>query len=436
VRSAAAGLLIVAAWTVAVLIPWHGPIILALSEQHGVTVADLPAVVLIILAVAIWRPPARERHGLAALAAIGLGALLVVGIFDPRTGGPLVPAGGATLDGKIDHADARSAVPVGRWTHLALTYDGSRYELYMDGAERSARPASGTIRRTADPLWMGGNQPYGEYFHGLVDEVRVYGRALGAQEVRSAMRAPVAGERAPWTRGLEAAYGFDAGHGPTVADASGHGNTGTIRGARWSRAGRYGGALRFDGSDEVVRVPASASMDLHQAMTLMAWVKPSESQSGWRTVLARQTDAYFLTASGGREDAARLSSLNRVRFVLVIALLMCIAVTAGRSWYVPAALFIAGSVLDVRLAPADALIGATLVALWCGATASQRDERVIMYALAGAFSIVTVLSVVSGAFPLRPDDGAVVRASAVGLVLAAAGLVRVRHTAQTRAVGG
>jgi hypothetical protein len=49
----------------------------------------------------------------------------------------------------------------------------------------------------------------------------------------------------------------------------------------------------------VVRVPASSSLDLSVAMTLAAWIRPADSQAGWRTVVHRQTDAYFLMAGGG-----------------------------------------------------------------------------------------------------------------------------------------
>ena len=45
-------------------------------------------------------------------------------------------------------------------------------------------------------------------------------------------------------------------------------------------------------------------------MTLSAWIRPSEPQSGWRTILHRQTDAYFLMASGGGGSHRSLGSLD------------------------------------------------------------------------------------------------------------------------------
>ena len=51
--------------------------------------------------------------------------------------------------------------------------------------------------------------------------------------------------------GLVAAWGFNEGVGTTTADASGNNNTGTISGATWSTQGRFGGALTFDGTNDV-----------------------------------------------------------------------------------------------------------------------------------------------------------------------------------------
>lgn len=103
---------------------------------------------------------------------------------------------------------------------------------------------------------------------------------------------------AAWApRGLVAAYGFEEGSGPQVADASGYGNGGTIANATWVDSGAYGGALSFNGSDAVVTVDDSPSLHLRRAMTLEAWVKPSTIGGDWRDVVYRGNDAYYLEAS-------------------------------------------------------------------------------------------------------------------------------------------
>jgi hypothetical protein len=41
-------------------------------------------------------------------------------------------------------------------------------------------------------LQIGGNTVWGEYFAGLIDDVRIYNRALTAAEISNAMNTPVA----------------------------------------------------------------------------------------------------------------------------------------------------------------------------------------------------------------------------------------------------
>jgi len=91
-----------------------------------------------------------------------------------------------------------------------------------------------------------------------------------------------------------AAYAFNEGTGTTTADASGTGNTGTLTNATWTPAGKYGGALRFDGSSALVTIPDTPSLHLTTAMTLEAWVNLSAVSDGWRDVVYKGDDNYFL----------------------------------------------------------------------------------------------------------------------------------------------
>ena len=110
--------------------------------------------------------------------------------------------------------------------------------------------------------------------------------------------------------GLVAAYAFDEGSGTTAADASGRGNPGTLLGATWNASGRFGAALNFDGVNDWVTVADSASLDLTNAMTMMAWVRPTTT-GGWRTALFKEAGndlAYALYTSGAVSGAAFPSS--------------------------------------------------------------------------------------------------------------------------------
>jgi glucose/arabinose dehydrogenase/PKD repeat protein len=113
---------------------------------------------------------------------------------------------------------------------------------------------------------------------------------------------PVAFTVSPAPSGLVAAYGFDEASGPTVADASGSGNTGTISGATRTAAGRYGGALSFDGVNDRVTVPHTASLALTTGMTLEAWLAPT-SLGGWRTALLKERTGGLSYALYASDDA-------------------------------------------------------------------------------------------------------------------------------------
>jgi uncharacterized protein (TIGR03437 family) len=77
------------------------------------------------------------------------------------------------------------------WTHLAATYDGNFLRLYVNGALASTKAVTGAIKTSTGVLRIGGNDIWGEYFSGLIDEVRIYNRALSVAEVASDMNAVV-----------------------------------------------------------------------------------------------------------------------------------------------------------------------------------------------------------------------------------------------------
>jgi hypothetical protein len=94
--------------------------------------------------------------------------------------------GGADLD-----ILGASALPLNTWTHLAMTYDGANMRLYVNGALVTTRAATGNIVATGNPLRIGGNAAWGEYFAGQIDEVRIYNRALTQAEIQTDMNTPV-----------------------------------------------------------------------------------------------------------------------------------------------------------------------------------------------------------------------------------------------------
>jgi hypothetical protein len=80
------------------------------------------------------------------------------------------------------------------WTHLAATYNGSILRIFVNGGEVGSRSVGGSIVVSNSALRVGGNALWGEYFSGLIDEVRIYNRALTQGEILADMNTPVAGQ--------------------------------------------------------------------------------------------------------------------------------------------------------------------------------------------------------------------------------------------------
>lgn len=59
------------------------------------------------------------------------------------------------------------------------------------GAQVASRAVSGNLVSSSGPLRIGGNAVWGEWFKGLIDEVRIYNRALSASEISSDMNTAI-----------------------------------------------------------------------------------------------------------------------------------------------------------------------------------------------------------------------------------------------------
>ena len=83
--------------------------------------------------------------------------------------------------------------PNEKWSHIALTYDGSVLRLYQDGKEVKANPTvSGKLGDEMNPVIIGGSENTAgdaaqENFAGRIARVRIYDRALSASELSKLM---------------------------------------------------------------------------------------------------------------------------------------------------------------------------------------------------------------------------------------------------------
>ena len=84
-----------------------------------------------------------------------------------------------------------SAATSNRYYHVACTWDGTTVRLYLDGALSVSSSQLVTPAANAAPLSIGQFGGDTDRFDGVIDEVRIYSRALSPAEVQSDMNAPI-----------------------------------------------------------------------------------------------------------------------------------------------------------------------------------------------------------------------------------------------------
>ncbi|MGA2864990.1 MAG: LamG domain-containing protein [Verrucomicrobiota bacterium] len=86
---------------------------------------------------------------------------------------------------------------------------------------------------------------------------------------------------------------FDDGSGAVARDASGNGFNGRLYGGATWAAGVAGGALRLDGSG-YVEVPPAARLQLGSALTIAAWINPTDTSPNTYKNIVELYDSYLL----------------------------------------------------------------------------------------------------------------------------------------------
>lgn len=161
-----------------------------------------------------------------------------------------------------------AVAPLDQWTHLAVIYDRGKISTFANGRLVETYNGSGPINPTAGAeLGIGGLSNSLNNFAGIVDEVRIYRRALDGYTV-----AVLAGVFSPAK--LVAYWPFDKGSGTIADDASGHSYDATLQGSTWA-PGRSGFTLQFDGTNSSVRLPGDPALDaLTNDFTIAFWAMP------------------------------------------------------------------------------------------------------------------------------------------------------------------
>jgi hypothetical protein len=104
------------------------------------------------------------------------------------SGGSIVRYHLKTNGGEFTNGNGSTTLTPGEWYHIAYTYDGSKAIGYVNGELDFERAHTGAVMIDVSVLAIGaGYWQNSEYFDGMLDEVRLYDRALDQDEAQRNM---------------------------------------------------------------------------------------------------------------------------------------------------------------------------------------------------------------------------------------------------------
>lgn len=93
---------------------------------------------------------------------------------------------GVESDGASNPYLSQDGVFPAGWVHLAGTWNGETYRMYVDGGQWAETDNDNPPSYDGSPLTIGGDVDFGtprSFFPGSIDELRIYSRALSDREI-------------------------------------------------------------------------------------------------------------------------------------------------------------------------------------------------------------------------------------------------------------
>ena len=168
------------------------------------------------------------------------------------------------------------------WHLITAVYDGQKKYLYKDGILIGSQVATGALGTSGTATaYIGSNLGTGEFFNGLIDEVRLYNRALSPAEVSQLYN---------YAPGPVGYWNFEENTGTVAKDKSGNNNTGTLgtgnSAPTWS-SGKYGSSLNFNGTSQFVSI-TSLSAAIQAYGTFEIWFKPNDCSAANQSIFSQR----------------------------------------------------------------------------------------------------------------------------------------------------
>jgi|GEM_PF-1572770 hypothetical protein len=177
----------------------------------------------------------------------------------------------------------------GHWYFFTLVKSGINYRFLIDRISdyEINVPEASSFNVSAGCTIGSYGQGYGEYFQGMLDDFRIYNRALSANEIDSLYHL------GDWGYGPVAYYPFNG----NANDESGNGNHGTVNGATLSsdRFGTPNRAYNFDGTSNYISVADTDLLDFSgsRSFSLSCWIKAATlPPQGVRNIIGKEKSDF------------------------------------------------------------------------------------------------------------------------------------------------
>ena len=189
-----------------------------------------------------------------------------------------IPGGNIYTNGSWKAITSSEPIVDNNWHFIVLTLFPDSAVLYTDSRRVANLSSVGVLTSPAQLLVTIGRNP-STFFSGKLDDIRIYNRAINATEVLALYNE--SGWN-PINSGLVAYYPFNG----NVNDVSGNSHNGTITGATLTtdRFGSPNSAYSLNGTNNYISAPYSSSLSLTNALTLVAWVKLTNSANDQKII--------------------------------------------------------------------------------------------------------------------------------------------------------
>ena len=225
---------------------------------------------------------------------------------------------------------SNTSVNHGSWIHLSAArqhniHGRGHMKIFINGNSDQSHEIDGTNNNTGSILHIGRTPDGTAYLNGLMDELFIYNRILGGNEIKSIYDRGVksftfisygfepdtsdSNATLSFQDALVTHIPFDETNGTQLAmDVSGNNRYATLLGFESNQsiweAGRIGNAIRFDGVNDYATVPAS----LGSNFTVCLWIKTtsndgSATATNWNGpigLVAGPLDSHALMLASGR----------------------------------------------------------------------------------------------------------------------------------------